>query len=101
MILLFKFQFNEEKFKSCINRTFIRTGTLPIEGSAPASFVQYKKVTLCGTIRVVPKGMTEVEMEQSLDEEETESVERALFLYFVTHNSSTIDNEVNDSDEET
>ena len=38
-------------------------------------------------------------MEESLDEER--SVERALFLYFVTHNSSTIDNEVNDSDNET
>ena len=99
LILLFKSQFNEEKLKSCINRTFIRTGTLTIEGSAPASFFQHKKVTLCGTMRVVPKGTTEVEMEESLDEEE--SVELALFLYFVTHNSSTIDNEVNDSDNET
>ena len=50
-------------------------------------------------MRVVPKGTTEVEMEESLDEEE--SVERALFLYFVTHNSSTIDDQVNDSDDET
>ena len=99
LIFLFKSQFNEEKFKSCINRTFIRTGTLPIEGSAPATFVQYKNVTLCGTMRVVPKGTTEVDMDDSLDEEE--GVERALFLHFVTHNSASIDNEVNDSDDET
>ena len=40
LILLFKDQFNEEKFKSCTSRSFIKTGTLLMEYSGPVIFVQ-------------------------------------------------------------
>ena len=43
LLLLFKEQFSEEKFRDCINRTFIKTGTLPITDSSPVVFVEYKK----------------------------------------------------------
>jgi DDE superfamily endonuclease len=56
LILLFEEQFTAEKFKECINRTFIKTGTLPVNDSLPATFVEYKKELLCGTMLVVPDG---------------------------------------------
>ena len=104
LLLLFKEQFTEEKFRDCINRTFIKTGTLPITDSSPVVFVEYKKEFLCGTMLVVPDGT----IEESLDENnlvpdlpvinEEESVERALFLYFV-NNNDFLNTELDDNDE--
>ena len=54
---------------------------------------------------VVPEGTMDEEQEEVLPTpesnkvDEIESVERALFLYFVTNNSSEI-NDSNDSDDE-
>ena len=59
LILLFKDQFNEEKFQSCINRSFIKKGTLPTEDSGPVTFIEYKKEILCGTMLVIPDTMEE------------------------------------------
>ena len=106
LILLFKDQFNEEKFQSCINRSFIKTGTLPTEDSGPVTFVEYKKEILCGTMLVIPEGTMEEESEEMLvtpdssEVSEEESVERALFLYFVTNNGTEEDDSI-DSDDET
>ena len=105
LLLLFKEQFNEEKFQSCINRTFIKTGTLSIENSEPISFVDYKKEILCGTILVVPEGTMDEEEEEVLptpalsEVDEIESVERSLFLYFVTNNSTEINDSIDSDDE--
>ncbi len=105
LILLFKEQFNEARFQSCINRTFIKTGTLPVADPGPITFVNYKKEILCGTMLVVPEGTMDEEQEEVLATpgsnkiDEIKSVERALFLYFVTNNSSEI-NDSNDSDDE-
>ena len=106
LILLFKDQFNEEKFKSCVNRSFIKTGTLPLEDSLPVTFVEYKKEILCGTKLVIPEGTMDEETEEvvlnpySSEPNEEESVERALFLYFVNNNGTEEDDSI-DSDDET
>ena len=106
LILLFKDQFNEEKFKSCVNRSFIKTGTLPMEDSGPVTFVEYKKEILCGTMLVIPEGTMDEETEEvvlnpySSEPNEEESVERALFLYFVNNNGTEEDDSI-DSDDET
>ena len=106
LILLFKDQFNEEKFKSCVNRSFIKTGTVPMEDSGPVTFVEYKKEILCGTMLVIPEGTMDEETEElilnpdSSEPNEEESVERALFLYFVNNNGTEEDNSI-DSDDET
>ena len=58
LIQLFKVQFTETKFRDCINRTFIKTGTLPVcnidDGNL--DFVEYKRESLCGTMLIVPEG---------------------------------------------
>ena len=59
IFLLFKEGFTEEKFKECIKRTFIKTGTLPINydcGTAPPNFTIYKKEVQNGIMSVVPEG---------------------------------------------
>ena len=50
---------DEEKFQSCINRSFMKTGTLPTEDSGPVTFIEYKKEILCGTMLVIPDTMEE------------------------------------------
>jgi DDE superfamily endonuclease len=105
LILLFKEQFTAEKFKECINRTFIKTGTLPVSDSLPATFVEYKKELLCGTMLVVPDGTIDEQFDENVlipdlpvvDEEV--SVERALFLYFV-NNNDVLNTELEDDDTE-
>jgi hypothetical protein len=105
LILLFKDQFNEEKFKSCINRSFIKTGTLPIEDSGPVTIVEYKKEILCGTMLVMPEGTMDEETEEvivspdSCEPNEEECVERALFLYFVNNNGTEEDDSIESDDE--
>ena len=106
LLLLFKDQFTEEKFRECINRTFIKTGTLPITDSIPVAFVEYKKELLCGTMLVIPDGtIDEVLDEPDLlpdvhDVSEEESVERALFLYFV-NNNDVINTDIDHDDDDT
>jgi DDE superfamily endonuclease len=104
LLLLFKEQFTEAKFRECINRTFTKTGTLPITDSSPATFVEYKKELLFGTMLVVPDGT----IDEKLDEhdllpdlpvvDEEENVERALFLYFV-NNNNVLNTEPHDDDD--
>jgi hypothetical protein len=103
LLLLFKKQFTEDKFRECINRTFIKTGTFPITDSSPATFIEYKKELLCGTMLVVPDGTIDDELDEydlipdlPLVNEE-ESVERALFLYFV-NNNDLLNTELDDDD---
>jgi hypothetical protein len=103
LLLPFKEQFTEDKFRECINRTFIKTGTLPITDLSPATFIEYKKELLCGTTLVVPDGT----IDDGLDEHylipdlpvvnEEGSVERALFLYFV-NNNDVLNTELDDDD---
>jgi DDE superfamily endonuclease len=103
LLFLFKKQFTEDKFRECINRTFIKTGTFPITDSSPATFIESKKELLCGTMLVVPDGTIDDELDEYdlipdlpvVDEEE--SVERALFFYFV-NNNDLLNTELDDDD---
>ena len=106
LILLFKDQFNEEKFKSCTNRSFIKTGTLLMEYSGPVIFVgKYKKEILCGSMLVIPEGTMDEVAEKvivspdSSEPSEEESVERALFLYFVNNNCTEEDDSIERAEE--
>ena len=66
LIQLFKEQFTEDKFRDCVNRTFIKTGTLPVNftESSKAEFIKYKKESLCGTMKIVPQGTLNLEQEE-------------------------------------
>jgi hypothetical protein len=62
--LLFQEQFTEVKFQQCVNRSFIKTGTLPQESgdaSVPPSFNSYTKTSSYGTLAVVPHGTLDFE----------------------------------------
>ena len=91
LILLFEGQFTEAKFRNCINRCFIATGTLPIfeeDSTLPVKFTEYKKLESFGTLSVVPYGTIEFEssvVEDNLDTQQ-DNIERALFVYFVENN---------------
>jgi DDE superfamily endonuclease len=90
LILLFAEQFTEEKFKDCINRTFIKTGTLPIPTSDITElpqFITFKRLAACGTMSIVPSGTIDlsnpVDSNTTSREElsEEREVETALFDY--------------------
>jgi DDE superfamily endonuclease len=90
LILLFQEQFTEEKFKQCINRSFIKTGTIPQESgdhSIQPSFNIYSKTSSSGTLAVIPQGTIEIESESVTDEYsaaiQEEDFERALFARYI------------------
>ena len=90
LILLFQEQFTEEKFKQCINRSFIKTGTIPQESgdhSVQPSFNIYSKTSSSGTLAVIPQGTFEIESESVTDEYsaaiQEEDFERALFARYI------------------
>jgi hypothetical protein len=90
LILLFQGQFKEEKFQKCINRSFIKTGTLPQESgdhTVPYSFIPYSKASSCGTLAVIPQGTLEFESENITDDysesAQEEDFERALFARYI------------------
>ena len=108
LILLFKEQFTEAKFKDCINRTFIKTGTLPtnFDDNSEVEFVVYKKESLCGTMVIVPEGTLDLDIDEEINTENSdenalpndlESLERAVINYYID-NQETIFEE-NDTDE--
>ena len=68
---LFKEEFTEEKFKECIKRTFIKTGTLPINydsNIAPPNFAIYEKEVQNGIMLVIPEGT--LDLTQTSEENE-------------------------------
>ena len=108
LILLFTEQFTEAKFKDCINRTFIKTGTLPtnFDDNSEVEFVVYKKESLCGTMVIVPEGTLDLDIDEEINIENSdenalpndlESLERAVINYDID-NQETIFEE-NDTDE--
>ena len=112
LILLFEEQFSEVKFKNCINKTFISTGTLPIttttdDTDLPA-FVTFKRESACGTMLVVPKGTLDLStlIPNSINEDnavETEiveerAVESAIF-HFYSSNDVDFHDSLSDSEE--
>ena len=108
LILLFTEQFTEAKFKDCINRTFIKTGTLPtnFDDNSEVEFVVYKKESLCGTMVIVPEGTLDLDIDEEINIENSdenalpndlESLERAVINYYID-NQETIFEE-NDTDE--
>ena len=93
LIQLFKEQFTEEKLRDWVNRTFIKAGTLPINftESSNAKFIKYKKESLCGTMKIVPVGTLNLEVEEENVEngsndvllDDVEALERAIINYYI------------------
>ena len=113
LILMFKEQFTEEKFKCCINRTFIKTGTLPIgleDDTEQIKFIKYEKVALCGTMKMIPHGTLDLRgIEESpvlpsqINEIEINDLERAVLDYYAQNNDVLLDDDVygeSDTDED-
>ena len=108
LILLFEYQFKQEKFKECINRSFIATGTLPekllVDTDVPV-FKYFKRESACGTMSMIPKGTKKlIESDVVLNDvnrasgnvapanEEEHDVETALFEFY-----AAVDIDVNDT----
>ena len=108
LILMFEEQFTEEKFKSCINRTFIKTGTLPIdteEYTEQIKFIKYEKVALCGTMKMIPHGTLDLSgieepaaLPNQTNETEINELERAVLDYYAQNNDVLLENDDADSD---
>lgn len=115
LILLFEEQFTHEKFRSCINRSFIATGTLPVttlnDVEVP-EFKSFKRESACGTMSIIPKGtwsrpipddiVNRIEIastgESSVNEEER-TVETAIFEFY-SANDVDLDNCISDDDDD-
>ena len=96
-----------------MNRTFIKTGTLPVNftDSRDAEFIKYKKESLCGTMKVVPEGTLNLDEEEQCiinDNDEvllndTESFKRAVIYYYIDNleaNAEEIDSDGSDRESE-
>lgn len=106
LIQFFKEQFTEIKFRDCVNRTFIKTGTLPVssvDDDKPVEFVVYKKESVCGTMIIIPEGTLELESSDTNDNSDVmtpndlDSLEKAVINYYIDNNESI--EEDYDSDE--
>ena len=106
---LFAEGFTETSFKECITRTFIKTGTLPINYEEPtelAIFTIYKKEEQNGFMSVVPAGTLHMIEENIIDEEpahnevlDVDELER-LILDFYAYNNDILDGESDTDDED-
>ena len=108
---LFKEEFTEEKFKECIKRTFIKTGTLPINydsNIAPPNFAIYEKEVQNGIMLVIPEGTLdltqtseEIEVPAQNQMGENEALERSVWEFYADSNDILEDDsEDNDDDED-
>ena len=106
LIQLFKEQFTESKFKDCINHSFIKTGTLPVnslDDDTTVEFVIYKKESMCGTMLIIPEGTLELDHSDVSDNsddmtpDDLNLLEKAVISYYVDNND-LIDDDC-DSDE--
>ena len=113
LILLFKKQFTEVKFRDCVNRTFIKTGILPVNftDSRDAEFIKYKKESLFGTMKDVPEGNLNLDEEEQCiinDKDKVllndrESLERGVINYYIDNLEAVaeeIDSDGSDSESE-
>ena len=110
LILLFKEQFTEVKFRDCLNRTFIETGTLSVnfDDSSEVKFVVYKKESVYGTMLIVPEGTIDLDTDEEIDDEkindnvlsnDLESLERAVINYYIdNHETASEENDADESD---
>ena len=106
LIRFFKEQFTESKFRDCNNRTFIKTGTLPVsslDDDTPVEFVIYKKESMCGTMLIIPEGTLELDRSDVNDNsddmkpDDLNLLEKAVISYYIDNND-LIDDDC-DSDE--
>ena len=110
LIGLFNEQFTEEKFKDCINRTFIKTGTLPIHAEnedIPPTFLIYAKDIQNGTMSIVPEGTIDfndddvmIDSSEQNEVNEIEELEKLVLNYYAQNNDvlEDEDDEEDDSD---
>ena len=108
LILMFEEQFTEEKFKCCINRTFIKTGTLPINtenDTGQIKFSKYEKVASCGTMKMVPHGTLDLSgieeypvLPTEINDIDIDDLERSVLNYYANNNDVLLENDEEDSD---
>ena len=102
---LFKDEFTEQKFKECIKRTFIKTGTLPINydcDTAPPSFSIYKKEIQNGLMSVVPEDTLDLTEASDVVKErvdEIEALERSILEFYANRNDVLEDDNEDDDDD--
>lgn len=103
LFLLFGNEFQSQKFKDCINRSFVKTGTVPIpqeDMTLPPRFQVYRGEEQCGTMFIAPEGTYDpMESDAAETENEEETVERAVLEYYVNNNDMS-DGEETDTDDE-
>ena len=111
LILLFEEQFTEAKFRNCINKTFISTGTLPITAIDDAelpTFVTFKRESACGTLPIIPKGTIDLTTSivnpineafaAEIGTNEERDVENAIF-HFYSSNDVNFEDSMSDCDD--
>ena len=115
LVLLFEEQFTTEKFRNCINRSFIATGTLPVSSLNDADVPEFKlfeREAACGTMSIIPKGtwsraIPDVLVDridiagtgESTVNEEERTVETAIFDFY-SANDIDVDNCISDDDDD-
>ena len=103
LFLLFGNEFKSQKFRECINRTFVKTGTIPIpqeDSTSPTQFQAYRGEEQSGTMLVAPEGTYDPkESDIAENQNEEEAVERAVLEYYVHHNDMS-EGEETDTDDE-
>lgn len=110
LILLFEEQFTEAKFRNCINKTFISTGTLPITAIDDAelpTFVTFKRESACGALPKIPKGTIDLttsivnpineDRAAEIGSNEERDVESAIF-HFYSSNDVNFEDSMSDCD---
>lgn len=109
LILLFDGPFKETKFKDCINRTFIKTGTIPIHRESeniPHTFVVYRKEEQNGTMSIVPLGTMDLAVNDAVvnlpgtlnEENDVDALERIVLNYYAQNYDALQEDDDEDDD---
>jgi DDE superfamily endonuclease len=109
LILLFDGPFKETKFKDCINRTFIKTGTIPLlreSENIPHTFVVYKKEEQNGTMSIVPLGTMDIGEDDAEvifpgtqnEENDVDALERIVLNYYAQNYDALQEDDDDDDD---
>jgi DDE superfamily endonuclease len=109
LILLFDGPFKETKFKDCINRTFIKTGTIPLlreSENIPHTFFVYKKEEQNGTMSIVPLGTMDIDEDDAAvifpgtqnEENDIDALERIVLNYYAQNYDALQEGDDDDDD---
>ena len=109
LIMLFDGPFKEAKFRDCINRTFIKTGTLPLHRESedlPDTFVVYRKEEQNGTMSVVPMGTMDLDDDEAVidfpgiqnEEDDIHALEKIVLNHYAQNDDALQEDDDDDND---